>query len=92
MRVLASGLTQLAAKCEKVSGELAAATKPPVTARAAGWPSSAGMAHLAAAAAGKDLAGIGERISARGADYATAGAAYTQTEDESAVRLHALAV
>ncbi|WP_343571791.1 hypothetical protein [Mycobacterium sp.] len=89
--MLASGLAQLAAKCEEVSAELGdAAAKPPVTA-GAGWPSSAAVTN-AAVAAGKDLAGIGARVGARGAHYSAADVAYTQTEDQSAAKLRALVV
>lgn len=91
LQVLASGLAQLGSKCEKVSGELASAA-PPLSLSASGWPPSAATAHLAATAAGKDLVGIGTRLSARGADYTAAAAAYTQLEDASAAKLRALAV
>ncbi len=91
LQVLASGLAQLGSRCEKVSGELTAAAAPPALS-ASNWQSSAVTARLAAMAAGNDLAELGARISARGADYTTAGAAYTRTEDESAAMLRALVI
>lgn len=91
LRVLASGLAQLGAKCATAAGGLGAAGTPAVTGQA-GWPPSTATASNAAIAAGKDLAGIGRRINARGTHYAAAAAAYAQTEDQSAAKLRALTV
>ncbi|MGB7868967.1 MAG: hypothetical protein WBM01_11930 [Mycobacterium sp.] len=54
LKMLASGLHQLANKCEKIAGELAADAKPP-SMSTSGWQSSAATARTAAAHAGKDL-------------------------------------
>lgn len=91
MQVLAFGLHQLATRCTQISAQLAPAATPPVIARS-GWTCSAATASTAVTAAGKDLAGIGTRINTRGADYRTAGSAYTQTENDSAAKLRAQAV
>ena len=91
LHVLASGLHQLATRCAQVSAQLAPAATPPVIA-GSGWPHSAATVSTAATAAANDLAGIGTRINTRGADYSTAGSAYTQTENDSAAKLRALAV
>jgi hypothetical protein len=90
LQVLTSGLHQLATRCAQISAQLAPAAVPRVTA-GSGWPYSAATASTAATAAGKDLARIGTRINTRGADYSTAGSAYTQTENDSAAKLRALA-
>jgi hypothetical protein len=89
LKVLASGLHQLAAKCEKVSGELAADAKPP-SISTSGWQSSAATAQAAAARAGKDLSGIATRITTRGMHYNKAGTAYTQTDEHGARLLRGL--
>jgi hypothetical protein len=91
LQVLASGLHQLATRCAQVSAQLAPAATPPVIARS-GWPYSTATVSTAAAAAGKDLAKIGTRITTRGVDYNTAGTAYAQTENDSAAKLRALAI
>lgn len=89
LKVLASGLHQLATKCEKVSGELAADAKPPAISTS-GWQSSAATAQTAAARASKDLSGIATRITTRGAYYNKAGTAYTQTDEHGARLLRGL--
>lgn len=61
LKVLASGLHQLANKCEKIAGELAADAKPP-SMSTSGWQSSAATARTAAAHAGKDLSRAIARI------------------------------
>ncbi|HTZ14393.1 MAG TPA: hypothetical protein VMC78_12385 [Mycobacterium sp.] len=89
LKVLASGLHQLANKCEKIAGELAADAQPPSTSTS-GWQSSAVTARTAAARAGKDLSSIATRINARGAHYSAAATAYTQTEEQNTRRLRGL--
>jgi hypothetical protein len=89
LKVLASALHQLANKCEKIGGELAADAKPP-TMSTSGWQSSAATARTAAAHASKDLSSIATRINTRGTLYNTVAAAYTQTEEENTRRMRGL--
>ena len=89
LKVLASGLHQLANKCDKIAGELAADAQPPSIA-ASGWQSSAATARTAAAHAGKDLSSIATRIDTRGARYNAIADAYTQTEEQNSRRLRGL--
>jgi hypothetical protein len=89
LKVLASGLHQLANKCEKIAGELAANAQSP-SISTSGWQSSAVTARTAAAHAGKDLSSIATRVNARGAHYNAAATAYTQTEEQNTRRLRGL--
>jgi len=89
LKVLASGLHQLANKCDKIAGELAADAQPP-SMSTSGWQSSAATARTAAAHAGKDLSSIATRIDARGAHYNSVADAYTRTEEENTRRLRGL--
>jgi hypothetical protein len=89
LKVLASGLHQLANKCEKIAGELDADAQPP-SISTSGWQSSAVTAHTAAAHAGKDLSSIATRINTRGALYNAAATAYTQIEEQNKRRLRGL--
>jgi hypothetical protein len=89
LKVLASGLHQLANKCEKIAGELAADAKPP-SMSTSGWQSSAATARTAAAHAGKDLSSIATRINTRGTLCNAAATAYTKTEEQNTRRLRGL--
>jgi hypothetical protein len=89
LKVLASGLRQLANKCEKIAGELAADAQPPSIATS-GWQSSAATARAAAAHAGKDLSSIATRITTRGAHYNAAATAFTEMEEQNTRRLRGL--
>jgi hypothetical protein len=89
LKVLASGLHQLATKCDKVSGELAADAKPPAL-RISGWQSSAATAQSAADGAGKDLSGIARQMHARGTHFNTAATAYTHHDQHGAKVLGSL--
>ncbi|MDI3312988.1 MAG: hypothetical protein QJR12_01510 [Mycobacterium sp.] len=89
LRVLAAGLHQLGDECEKIGGELAAAGAPMAVA-AWPWQSNTGTINIAAAAAGKDVVAIRQRIATRGADYHAAGTAYTATDDDGAARFRGL--
>jgi hypothetical protein len=89
LKVLASGLHQLARKCENVSGELAAAAKPPPISTS-GWQSSAATARRAAERAAKDVSAVAARINSRAVAYNAAGTAYTQNDKHGADRLRAV--
>jgi hypothetical protein len=89
VKVLAAGLHQLARKCEHVSGELTGAAKaPPIS--VSGWASSAKTARSAAERAGKDVAAVAAHFAARGAHYNAVGTAFTEQEERSAHRVHAI--
>jgi hypothetical protein len=85
LKVLAAGLHQVGAKCEKLGGELSAAAVPSFVA-ASPWQASAGAVNIATAAARKDVAAIAQRVSTRGADYSKAGTAYTAADEKSGGR------
>ncbi|MDI3313051.1 MAG: hypothetical protein QJR12_01840 [Mycobacterium sp.] len=89
LRVRAAGLHQLGDECEKIGGELAAAAVPMAVA-ASPWQSNTGTINIAAAA-GKDVVAMTQRIATRGADYHAAGTAYTATDDDGAARFRGLA-
>jgi hypothetical protein len=89
LKVLASGLHQLANKCDKIAGELATDAQPP-SISTSGWQSSAVTARSAAAHAGKDLSSIATRITTRGAEYNAVADAYTRTEEQNLRRLRGL--
>jgi hypothetical protein len=89
LKVLASGLHELATKCEKIAGELAADAQPP-SISTSGWQSSAATARAAAAHAGKDLSSIATRINTRGTLYNATADAFTRTEEQNTRRLRGL--
>jgi hypothetical protein len=87
LKVLASGLHQLAKASEMVSDELSAVSKPPPISTS-GWQSSAATARRAAGRAAKDVSAVVARINARAAGYNAAGFAYAQNDKHGADRLH----
>lgn len=90
LKVLASGLQQLGAACEKISGELAADATPPVAEQIPGWASSLSTLNSAAGSAGGDLGRVGARIGTRGVDYRKAALLYTDTDEGNADRFRGL--
>ena len=89
LKVLASGLHQLGARCETLGGQLSTPAAPSFVA-ASPWQASAGVVNTASAAARKDLTAIAERVGTRGTHYSTAATAYTETDEDGAGRLRGL--
>jgi hypothetical protein len=89
IKVLASGLHQLARKCDNASGELTAAAKAPAI-PVSGWQSSAVAARSAADRAGEDVAAVARHLTARAAHFNAVGAAVTRQDQHNAQRVGAI--
>jgi hypothetical protein len=89
LKVLAAGLHQLGARCEKLSGELCAEAAPSFVA-ASPWQANAGALNIACSELRKDLAVLAGRLSTRGTKYSRAGASYTATDDDGAAKFRGL--
>jgi hypothetical protein len=83
LKVLAAGLHELGAKCEKLGTELFAEAAASFVATSP-WQSNAGTVDIAVAGARKDMAELAKQIDTRAANYSRAGAEYTATEADSA--------
>jgi hypothetical protein len=89
LKVLAAGLYELSAKCEKLATELSAEAAASFVA-ASPWQSNVGVVDIAAAEVRKDMAELARRIDTRAAHYSRAGAEYTATEEGSVAQFRGL--
>lgn len=86
LKVLASGLHQLANKCDKASSDLSADATPPAISTS-GWTTSAVTAHVMAERAGKDVSAVAAHFAARAVHFNLEGTAFTQHDQHGAAQL-----
>ncbi len=85
LSVSLSGLHQLAARAQALSGQLSTDVASPLAAST--WQANTVVVNIGCAASRKDLAAMTARMNAFAAHFAVAVAAYADNEDTSAAEL-----